>query len=337
VHLIPENKQSIVKKALQEAFLKNEFDSIQQLTKGLSSALIYKISVNGQDYLLRVIMREDALGDPAHYYQCMLPAADAALAPKVHYASVEDRVSITDYIEPHPFPVSEARIKMAGIVRQLHALPRFPFRMNYLERMDGFVEKFRSSQIVPELLTKELFHYYSRIKEVYPTRDDENLVSCHNDLKPENFIFDGSRPWLVDWEAAFLNDRYLDLTVLGNFLVSNEHDESEFLAHYFEKRADEYHHARYFLMSQLLHVFYFTFFLLTASPGKPVEPDEITRHPFRSFHDRIWDGEISLAELQPKLEYAFVHLDQFLQKTKDRRFDDSLRIISNHNKLHAEN
>jgi len=328
MHLIPENKQSVVKKALQEAFSVAEFDGIMPLTKGLSSALIFKISVNGHDYLLRVIMRNDAMGDPTHYYQCMLPAADAGLAPRVHYASIEDRVSITDYIEPHSFPVSEARIKMAKLAHQLHALPRFPFRMNYLARMDGFVEKFRTSQIVPEWMTGDLFRYYSKIKNVYPDKDEESLVSCHNDLKPENFIFDGTRPWLVDWEAAFLNDRYLDLTVLGNFLVTNEQEETAFLAHYFEKPPDEYQHARYFLMCQLLHAFYFTFFLLTASPGKPINPNEIARHPFRTFHDRIWDGEISLAELQPKLEYAFVHFDQFLQKAQERRFEESIQMVS---------
>jgi thiamine kinase-like enzyme len=29
--------------------------------------------------------------------------------------------------------------------------------------------------------------------------------------------FDGERAWLVDWEAAFLNDRYFDLDVVANF------------------------------------------------------------------------------------------------------------------------
>jgi thiamine kinase-like enzyme len=296
--------------------------------------LIFKIQVSGNPYLLRVIMRTDELGDPTHYYQCMLPAAEAGLAPRVHYASIEDRISITDYIDLHPFQIPHARIKMADLVRQLHALPKFPSRMNYLERMDGFVEKFRSSQIIPENFTRDLFRFYSQIKKVYPTNDVENLVSCHNDLKPENFIFDGQRPWIVDWEAAFLNDRYLDLTVLGNFLVRDDAEEAEFLEHYFGRKAEEYEHARHFLMSQLLHVFYFSFFLQIASSGEPIQIGEISRHPFRSFHDRIWEGAISLAEKQSKLEYALVHMDQFLLNSKTNRFEDSLRIISNHNRLH---
>jgi hypothetical protein len=53
--MIPENKQSAVKKALQAAFGINEFEDIQQLMKGRSSALIFKIIVHREPYLLRVM------------------------------------------------------------------------------------------------------------------------------------------------------------------------------------------------------------------------------------------------------------------------------------------
>src|SRR3974390_1106906 len=88
--MVPENKQAAVKKALQDAFGVNEFEDSQQLTKGLSSALIFKIVVRGTPYLLRVITRTDAMADPSYYYVCMKPAANAGLAPRIHYLSIED-------------------------------------------------------------------------------------------------------------------------------------------------------------------------------------------------------------------------------------------------------
>lgn len=90
--------------------------------------------------------------------------------------------------------------------------------MNYLDAGDGWIKKFQAAQILPESLTEELFQLYSKVINVYP-RNSDDLVACHNDLKPENIIFDGDRAWLVDWEAAFLNDRYVDLGVVANFLV----------------------------------------------------------------------------------------------------------------------
>ena len=46
-------------------------------------------------------------------------------------------------------------------------------------------------------------------------------MPCHNDLHTANFIADGDRLWLLDWEYAGMNDRYFDL---GNFAVNNELD-----------------------------------------------------------------------------------------------------------------
>jgi thiamine kinase-like enzyme len=55
---------------------------------------------------------------------------------------------------------------------------------------------------------------------------------CHNDLLNANFIGDGTRTWLVDWEYAGMGDAFFDL---GNFAVNHELDESgesELLAAY---------------------------------------------------------------------------------------------------------
>ena len=43
-------------------------------------------------------------------------------------------------------------------------------------------------------------------------------VSCHNDLLTANFVRDGARVCIVDWEYAGMNNRYFDL---GNLSVNN--------------------------------------------------------------------------------------------------------------------
>ena len=67
------------------------------------------------------------------------------------------------------------------------------------------------------------------------------MVSSHNDLfKPDNILFDGKRVWLVDWEAAFLNDRYADLAVAANLVVTNNAEERVYLQEYFGGPPDQY-------------------------------------------------------------------------------------------------
>lgn len=316
--MIPEEKKPAVERALRESFGVASFEDIRKLTTGLSSALVFRIVVRGRPYLLRVITRNDAMSDPTRQFACMKSGADAGLAPRVWYANVEDRISITDFVEAQPFSISEALVRLPATLRALHALPPFPKITNYpsyLDAMDAFVQKLCAAKILPESETKELFELYARVASVYP-RHDSDLASCHNDLKPENILFDGGRVWLVDWEAAFLNDRYADLAMVANFIVTNDGEEP-----------GEYRLARFYLMRQISHMGYVAIFLLLGSSGKPIEPH--TPAPaFRDFHNRIWASEVDLGSAEAKLQYGRVHMNQALHEMRASRFDHSLRIVA---------
>jgi hypothetical protein len=82
--MIPENKQLAVTKALQKVFNTDTFENIQQLTKGLSGALVFKITVHGTPYLLRIITRNETRDKPEYYFDCLQIAAKADLAPAIH-------------------------------------------------------------------------------------------------------------------------------------------------------------------------------------------------------------------------------------------------------------
>jgi thiamine kinase-like enzyme len=325
--MIPENKQLAVTKALQKAFNTDTFENIDQLTKGLSGALVFKITVHGISYLLRIITRSETRDKPEYYFECLQTAANAGFAPAIRYMNIEDKISVTDYIEDHYFPVSEARIKMADMLRDLHALPKFAYQLNFFGASDIFLQKFLDSDILPKNATKDLFELYARIGTVYPRNDPDNLVSCHNDVKRDNIIFDGARPWLVDWEAARLNDRYLDLAAIANFVVKNDNDETDFLKRYFRETFDEYKQARFFLMSQVVHMFCFTLCSVPGSAGKSIDINMRTLS-FNEFHDRLWNCEIKLDNNDEILHYALVHMKELMNSMQTKRFDESLRIVA---------
>ena len=56
-----------------------------------------------------------------------------------------------------------------------------------------------------------------KIAAVFAVSPD-SAVPCHNDLLRANFLRDGARLWLLDWEYAGMNDRAFDL---GNLAVNN--------------------------------------------------------------------------------------------------------------------
>jgi aminoglycoside phosphotransferase (APT) family kinase protein len=324
--MIPQEKSAAVTRASREAFGVTAFEDIQPITKGLTSAFKFRIVVRGSPYLLKIIPQINEMSDPTRQFAHMKSAAEAGVAPRVCYAGMEDGICITDFVDTVPFPVPQALARIPRTLHILHALPPFPTALNYLTMHNGFVWRFRAANLLPDSETEEIFTRYSEIAAVYP-RLDSDMVSCHNDLKPENILFDGRRVWLVDWEASFLNDRYFDLAIVANFVVTNDAEEKAFLREYFGQEPDEYQLARFFLMRQVMHLLYASIFLLLGSSGKPVNRSEPPLD-FRDFHRRIWAGEINLADNGMKISYGRIHWEQLSCNVRQARFDQALRTLS---------
>src|SRR5215469_16308202 len=320
--MIPEEKSAGVARALREAFDVTEFEDIRRMTKGLSSDLVFRIVVHGSSFLLRIMTRINETNGPARIFACMTAAAEAGLAPRVLYCNAEDGIAIIDFIEAVSFPAAQALVHLPGMLRRLYALPPFPKAFNYVTAHNGFIWRFRKASLLPKDEIEEIFTRYEQVCAAYP-RLDSDMVSCHSDLKPENILFDGQRVWLVDWQAAFVNDRYFDLAVAANFVVTNHADEWTYLEQYFGRQPDEYQRARFFLMRQVVHMFAAAVFLLLGSAGKPISQTE-NLVSFKDFHRRIWAGEVNLADNDLKTLYGMVHWEQLLQNMRRTRFDEAL-------------
>lgn len=324
--MIPAEKSAAVVRALQETFGVTEFADIRRMTKGLSSDLVFRIVVRGAPYLLRIMTRIDERMDPDRIFAGMSAAAKAGLTPRVRYSNAENGMAITDFVEAIPFPPTQALVHLPSTLRRLHALPPFPKAFNYVTAHNGFIWRFRKASLLPQDEIEEVFTWYAQVCATYP-RLDSDMVSCHMDLKPENILFDGQRVWLVDWQAAFVNDRYFDLAVAANFLLGNDADELVYLERYFGQRPSDYQRARFSLMRQVVHMFHATVFLLLGSAGKPIAQNG-KLPSFSDFHRRIWAGEVNLADNDLKIVYGRVHWDQFLQNMRQTQFEDALSVVS---------
>ncbi|MES2433702.1 MAG: choline kinase family protein [Pseudomonadota bacterium] len=65
-----------------------------------------------------------------------------------------------------------------------------------------------------------------------------DLVFGHNDLLPANFLHDGKRMWLIDWDYAGFNSPLFDLGGLAANNGLTETQESRMLAAYFDRNPD---------------------------------------------------------------------------------------------------
>jgi hypothetical protein len=331
--MVPEEKKTAVSKALQETFGVTEPEDIRDLTERPGSNRAFRIIVQGSTYLLRINTR---LGDMKRQFDCMQAAADAGLAPRALYTSIEDRLSITDFLKAAPLPAQEALVRIPAALRTLHALPPFPkvsfnttctFLLNEGPGLSDFLQKFRASNILPNDETGELFARYRQLTATYAPLDSD-IVASHNDLfKPDNILFDGDRLWFVDWEAAFQNDRYADLAVVANMIVANDQDESVYLREYFGAPANEYQKARFYLMKQVAHMFYAMAFLTMGSVGKPIDWSEPVA-AYRDFQRRFWAHDVAMNDNSEKAIFGRVHWNELASNMRQPRFDEALKIVS---------
>src|ERR1700722_10233805 len=184
--MIPPEKSEAVTRGLRESFGVTAFEDIHVI-KDLASSKVFRVVVRGSQFLLKISTRAS---DPARHYGCMKAASDAGLAPRVCYTNNEDNISITDFVETKPLPVSDALVRLPAVLRHLHALPPFgrapfnttcTFLLNAGPGLDGFLEKFRAANILPKADCAEFFARYAELTAVYP-HDDAEMVSSHNDL-----------------------------------------------------------------------------------------------------------------------------------------------------------
>jgi aminoglycoside phosphotransferase (APT) family kinase protein len=329
---IPETHSAAVLQALAETFGVTAVDELTDLTERAGSNRAFRILVAGRAYMLRINTRR---GDVARQFTCMRMAAEAGLTPRVWYTSDEDRVSITDFVNALPLSAAEAIRHLPVALRILHALPQFPpasfnttctFLLHQGPMLDGFLKKFQTESPLPKREIEQVLTQYLRIVDAYaPPASD--IVPSHNDLfKPDNILFDGSRPWLIDSEASFPNDRFADLAAVANMLATDEQDERAFLQTYFAAPPTPYQQARLHLMRQLAHMFYAMAFLAGSSPEKLAALNE-PEIPYSEFQARFWSRELVLSDDRPKATFSRVHWQELLHNLRQPRYEEALPTV----------
>ncbi|MGC4050566.1 MAG: phosphotransferase [Paludibaculum sp.] len=182
--MIPQEKQEAVLRGLQAAFGVPDFEEISVLTGGHTNSLVYRIVVGGKPYVLKIIVRAE---DPTRHYACMTAAAEAGIAPRVWYASTEDRLAITDFVRAEPLAVPDALVRLPGVLRTLHALAPFArapfnttctFLLGKGPLFDSFLQRFLASNALPEADLREWSARLAELSAVYPYEDGE-MVSSH--------------------------------------------------------------------------------------------------------------------------------------------------------------
>jgi thiamine kinase-like enzyme len=215
----------------------------------------YKVPFGDHDFVVRVPGKDTGLLGIDREAECEANkvAAELGVAPPLVLMLDQPQVIVTRFIEAEGMSEEDLREpdairKVAGALRTVHDSGReLASRFDSFRIVEQYADTARQRGVTPPA---EYDDALSRAHTVERTlRGAEHRpVPCHNDLLAANFLNDGTRIQIVDWEYAGMGDRYFDL---GNFAVNNEFDEdreSALLESYFGEPADSRRRATLQLM-----------------------------------------------------------------------------------------
>lgn len=329
--LIAPERLKEVETALLETFNTAVPEEITLLQGGLSAAPVYKLIVNGLPYILKL---SDAMVEP-DLPTCMAIAAAGGIAPPVQYVNHGAGITITSFIASMPlhgaFTSAETLLpQLAKTIRSVHELPLFSKESNMVVTVDGLIHQFKASGMLQGPAYNECFEKYGLIRNHYPWEHPDK-VSSHNDLNPNNMIFDGQKIWVIDWDAAFKNDRYADLAIIANFYVSNDDHELIFLENYFGVRPSAVQQARFFIMRQICRLVYAMLMFRLAENNKPegvVHNADLTGITLAGVKGSLGSGALSLSTYEGQLLFGKALLAEALNSMRSGRFSTSLDLCA---------
>lgn len=166
-------------------------------------------------------------------------AYQIGVSPKLIYN--EPGVLVLEFIESktlEPKTVRENLYKIVPIIRKIHdeipnklsGQPQIFWVFYVIKYYSNYLLNNNSSHIslIPSLLKKA-----EKLEKLSSPRE---IVFGHNDLLAANFLDDGSKIWVVDWEYGGFNDPLFDIGGLSSNNDLDENLENEVLEMYFKEK-----------------------------------------------------------------------------------------------------
>jgi thiamine kinase-like enzyme len=194
--------------------------TVSELSGGLTNRN-YKVTTPDGTFVARISSDGSellAIDRDCEYRNSVAAAAAGAGAPVVEYRP-QDRLLVIGYLEGRtlgPADVAAAGniARIAEACRRLHSGGRFGNDFDMFDIQRRYLSVARSRGFKIPAGYDDLLPQVSAAEKALAVRA-EGTVPCNNDLLPANFIDDGERVWLIDYELSGNNDACFELGNIG--------------------------------------------------------------------------------------------------------------------------
>ena len=210
----------------------------ERIPAGLTNAN-YRVEVDGTPHFVRIpgATTELLAVDRSNELNNTIVAATAGVAPRVLHTIPSWDVFVLDWLDARTMSNQALRSpgmpgRIADVLLRLHAGPRFRDDFNMFRLAGRYLALVDEREIEIPAGYREHLGQLPAIEAaliVHPLP----TVPCHNDLLAENYLDDGKRLWLVDWEYSGNNDPTFELGNTCQELGYNDDHVRELCAAYF--------------------------------------------------------------------------------------------------------
>jgi thiamine kinase-like enzyme len=240
---IPELTEVVARLA---ALLGPREGTVVQLEGGITNRN-FRVNFGGTDYVVRLPGKRTALLGIDREAECLAnkAAAELGMAPQVAALLDEPSALVTQFVSGREMKADELRepetiAEVAHDLRKLHdSGTELPSGFDSFRLVEEYAKTGREHGSESPAGYDDALEAAHAIEAAVRDQPGHEPVPAHNDLLPANFLRDGERMQLIDWEYAGMGDRWFDL---GNFAVNNELDdeqEAQLLEAYFGEPPDE--------------------------------------------------------------------------------------------------
>jgi thiamine kinase-like enzyme len=202
------------------------------------------VEVDGTPYFVRIpgAATELLAVDRGNELYNTVAAADAGVAPRVAAVIPELDAFALEWVDATPGSNESLRThrmpsRIAAVLRELHRGPRFRDDFDMFRVSERYLALVDARSMPIPARYREHLDRIPRI-EAALRRSPSPTVPCHNDLLADNYLDDGSRLWLVDWEYSGNNDPAFELGNTAQELGYDAAQRSELCAAYFGEATD---------------------------------------------------------------------------------------------------
>ena len=202
----------------------------------------------------------------------------AGISAEIIWADVENGIMVSKAINgietmtPKFFSSRKGSPARAGLaLAKLHnSGETFDFRFDLFNMIDEYLKILSSKNAELPDGYHEIVDAAKPVKEALIANPNP-LAPCHCDPLCENFLDDGNKMWIVDWEYSGMNDPLWDLGDLSVEAGMDESQESEMLIAYFGKEPTAAQRGRVIIYKAMCDLLWTLWGLIQHADNNPAE------------------------------------------------------------------